>query len=180
MEDLHNPVLPARMPMIQTPRLVLHAFADADLEDALELLYNDEIKKTFMLPDFASRADAVEMFRVLQRMSHSEEHFVYGVYCKERLIGFLNDVELDGDSVELGYVVHPNWKNQGYATETLTAAIPELFRIGYTSVKAGFFEENQASRRVLEKSGMKKTEFTAEIEYRGTTHHCIYYAINKP
>lgn len=180
MEDLHNPVLPARMPMIQTPRLVLHAFADADLEDALELLYNDEIKKTFMLPDFASRADAVEMFRVLQRMSHSEEHFVYGVYCKERLIGFLNDVELDGDSVELGYVVHPNWKNQGYATETLTAAIPELFRIGYISVKAGFFEENQASRRVLEKSGMKKTEFTAEIEYRGKTHHCIYYAIRKP
>lgn len=166
--------------MIKTPRLTLHVFEDADLEDALELLCNNEIKKTFMLPDFASQEDAVAMFHALQRMSHSTEHFVYGVYCRERLIGLINDVEQDGSSIELGYVIHPNWKNQGYATEVLTTAIQELFRIGYTNVKAGFFEENQASRRVLEKSGMKQIDFTAEIEYRGKTHHCIYYAISKP
>lgn len=179
MADLHTS-LPNQASIIKTPRLTLHAFADTDLEDALELLCNSEIKKTFMLPDFASHEDAVAMFHALQRMSRSTEQFVYGVYCSERLIGFINDVERDGCSIELGYVIHPNWKNQGYATEVLTAAIQELFRIGYTNIKAGFFAENQASRRVLEKSGMEQIDFTAEIAYRGKIYHCIYYAISKP
>ena len=179
MADLHTS-RPNHASIIKTQRLTLHAFEDADFEDALELLCNSEIKKTYMLPEFASHADAVAMFHALQRMSHSTEQFVYGVYCGERLIGLINDVERDGGSIELGYVIHPNWKNQGYATEVVTAAIQELFRIGYTNIKAGFFAENQASRRVLEKSGMEQIDCTAEIEYRGKIHHCIYYAISKP
>lgn len=165
--------------VLKTARLTLHSFCDTDLEDVLALLYSGEIKETYMLPDFASREDAVKMFHVLKDRSTAEDRFVYGIYLNERCIGFLNDVETDGDTIEVGYVIHPSMKNQGYGTEALSAAIQELFRIGYSVVKAGFFEGNHASERVMQKSGMKKIEYTEEIEYRGRAYHCTFYSISK-
>lgn len=47
--------------------------------------------------------------------------------------------------------------------------------MGFRKVKAGYFEENEASRRVMEKCGMKQLSYTDEIEYRGITHKCLYY-----
>ena len=160
---------------IQTEHLLLKPYEDSDLEDMVFLLCNDEIKKTFMIPDFAATEDAVKMFYRLKDLSYSDEHFEYGVYLEERLIGFINDVEIDGDTIELGYVIRPDMKGRGYATEVLSAAIKELFRIGYKAVRAGLFEENTASRRVMEKCGMSRIDKTDDIEYRGKNHHCIYF-----
>ena len=53
--------------------------------------------------------------------------------------------------------------------------IKELLKMGFRKVKAGYFEENEASRRVMEKCGMKQLSYTDEIEYRGITHKCLYY-----
>lgn len=161
--------------IIQTERLVLKPYTDEDCEAMVSMLCNEKIKKTFMIPDFATREDAVRMFHKLKDWSESDEHFEYGVYLQGLLIGFVNDVEIDRDSIEVGYVIHPAMQNQGYATEMLAAVITELFRIGYTTVRAGFFEENTASRRVMEKCGMVKTEHEEDIEYQGKIHHCIYY-----
>ena len=44
-------------------------------------------------------------------------------------------------------------------------------------MNAGFFEGNTASRRVMEKSGMRPAYRTDEIEYRGETRRCIYFTI---
>lgn len=177
---MKNGAILEKASILKTQRLTLHPFYDADLEGAIEILCDDEIKKTFLLTDFSSREEAVKMFEALKNMSDSEEHFVYGVYLNQKLIGFINDVEIEDRIIEVGYVIHPNMKNQGYATEMLSASIQELFRIGYSEVKAGFFEENQASGRVMEKSGMKIMEHTDEVEYRGKIHHCMYYSIRRP
>lgn len=166
-----------KTPILKTERLVMHSFRNEDLDDAVALLCNEEIKKTFMIPDFESREGAIQMFYALKDMSDSNEHFVNGIYLKEKLIGFINDVEIDGDKIEIGYVIHPDMKNKGYATEVLSASIQELFQMGYSLVRAGFFEENIASRRVMEKSGMHQIEQTEDIEYRGEVHHCIYFEI---
>ena len=171
-------ILLEKAPVLTTKRLTLHPFGDEDLEAAVGIFCNDEIRKTFVLPDFADRQDAVALFRALQGMSNAPDHFVYGIYCKDRLIGFINDVDIHDRMIEIGYVIHPDMQNQGFATEMLGASIQELFRIGYTEIRAGFFEENQASRRVMEKNGMKKISHTADFAYRGTIHHCIYYALH--
>lgn len=46
--------------MIKTSRLVLKAYEPEDQESMVELLTNDEIKKTFMIPDFQNRGYATE------------------------------------------------------------------------------------------------------------------------
>jgi len=167
-----------KLSSLKTERLVLHSFTDSDIDYALSIFYNDEIKKTYMLPDFPSRENAVALFERLERLSMNPARFVYGIYLDETLIGFINDVEIDDHTIEIGYVIHPDHQNQGYMTEALIACIEELFRIGYTTIKAGYFEENIASGRVMEKSGMHKVEHTDTIEYRGTTHLCINYEIS--
>jgi len=152
----------------------MKSYDDSDLERAIELLTNEEVKETFMLPDFESIEQAEKMFFRIKDYSVSDSHFEYGIYLQEKLIGFLNDVEINGDTIEIGYVIHPDHKNQGYATEALAASIEELFRIGYSCVRAGYFSENIASKRVMEKCGMVEISKTVDIEYRGKVHHCIF------
>lgn len=165
---------------IRTERLCLQPFSDQDKEGAIAILCNDEIKKTYMVPDFASREQAERLFERLKTLSLNEEKFVYGVRFSEQLIGFINEVDKSEGAIEVGYVIHPDYQNQGFATETLRAAIQELFRMGYSAVRAGFFEENAASRRVLEKSGMQMIDLTEDIDYRGAVHHCLYFEIRNP
>ena len=103
------------------------------------------------------------------------EHLAYGIYADDRLIGFINDCGMENDTIEIGYVIHPDYQGKGYATEAVHMMIKELLKMGFRKVKAGYFEENEASRRVMEKCGMKQLSYTDEIEYRGITHKCLYY-----
>lgn len=172
-------MFPNKFELLHTPRLTLRAFAPEDVESALAIFYNDKVKLTYMLPDFPARENAVKLFDRLRAFSLGTDHFVFGICLGEKLIGFLNDVEGDGETVEVGYALHPDYWNRGYATEALTAVIGELFRLGYTTVRAGYFEENPASGRVMEKSGMQRIEYSDTIEYRGVQHRCIYYEIRR-
>ena len=64
----------------------------ADLETMLDILTNDCVKQTYMLPDFPSREDAVPLFQRLVYLSGDSRRFVRGIYADETLVGFLNDV----------------------------------------------------------------------------------------
>ena len=147
----------------------------ADLETMLDILTNDCVKQTYMLPDFPSREDAVPLFQKLVGLSGDSRRFVRGIYADETLVGFLNDVEIENGAIELGYVIHPRFQGNGYATEALGIAIGELFRLGFQAVITGAFRQNAASIRVMKKNGMTRIEKTEPIEYRGKTHICVYY-----
>ena len=165
--------------LLRTAHLTLRPIGDRDWQDMRALLYNTQIKKTYMIPDFAAEEDALRLYHRFCDLSRDPGRFVYGADCRGRLIGFINEVRVADEAIELGYVIHPDWQNRGYATEMLRAAIDALFDLGFHTVRAGFFEENAASRRVMEKSGMSATGETEEIAYRGKTHRCIYCEIRK-
>ena len=52
----------------------LKTITEAEKEAMLELLTNDQIKLTYMLPDFESREAAVPLFRRLCALSEDGEH----------------------------------------------------------------------------------------------------------
>lgn len=165
--------------MIRTLRLTINPYRDQDQEKMIELLTNSIIKETFIIPDFKTKEEAVKMFEKLKAYSFDPYHYERGIYLKEELIGFVNDVEINGTSIELGYVIHPVHHNLGYATEVLTAVIQDLFNNGYTEVITGAFEKNRASCRVMEKCGMQQLDRVEEMEYHGRLQRCIYYHIQK-
>lgn len=150
-----------------------------DQTPVLDILTSDIVKQTYMLPDFSEREDAIPLFDKLTSLSTDETRYVRGIYLDQKLIGFINDVEIQNTSIELGYAIHPDFHEKGYMTQALKKAIAELFSLCYQEVIAGAFEENAASIRVMEKAGMRKLGKTDEIEYRGKIHRCIYYHANK-
>jgi len=161
---------------IKTERLELKPLSDDDRDNMIELLTNSEIKKTYMLPDFESEEQAEKLFARLKEGSLADKVYQVGIFLDDEVIGYANEVERDGGKIELGYVIHPKHHNKGYGTEMLRAMIEEMFARGFSEVLAGAFEENLASMRIMEKSGMTRIEKTDEIEYRGKVHQCVYYS----
>ena len=162
---------------IRTSRLLLRPINAKDRAEMFQIFSDKCVKKTYMMPDFADEAAMEKLLQRFISLSEAPDRFVYGIDLNGRLIGFLNEVEKDETGIELGYVIHPNWQKQGYMTEALTAAIQALFGMGYTAVRAGFFEGNDASRRVMEKAGMTRVDRVDFIEYRGEKRRVINYEI---
>lgn len=161
------------------PKIILRAFIPEDRERILDILTSDRVNRTYMLPDYEKREDAIPLFRRLTELSHDPGRFVRCIARENEAIGFLNDVEIKDGSIELGYVIHPDYHNRGYMTCALKQAISKLFDLGYKCVICGAFEENRASQRVMEKCGMERIEHTDEIDYRGIIHRCVYCRLTK-
>ena len=132
-----------------------------------------------MLPDFENDEAAEKLFLRLKELSERDDRFVFGVHLGETLIGFMNDVEMVDQVIEMGYCFHPDHHGCGYCTEAFRAVIQYLFKKGFKEVKCGAFEGNPASLRVMQKCQMELLDYTDEIEYRGKTHKCIYYSIKE-
>lgn len=161
---------------VSTPRLVLKPYIPEDRAQLVELLRNEEITKTFMVPDYPELHQYEELADKLIAFSQPEDenHLEYGIFLEEKLIGFVNDCEFTDEEIEIGYVIHPEYQNRGYASEAVKVVIEELWTMGFQKITAGFFEENGASRRVMEKCGMHLSELTEEEEYRGVVHKVHY------
>ena len=167
----------ARPPILHTARLALRPFIAEDENAVVDLLTDPAIARTYILPDFPDRQEAVGLFDKLLVFSNRPERFVYGIYLQGRVIGFINDVLISEEEIELGYVIAPAHWNRGYATEALSACIEALFALGFGRVICGYFDGNEASRRVMEKCGMTPTGVTETIRYRGRDRLCVYRAI---
>lgn len=160
-----------------TRRLAVGPINEPNIPALIELVTDDTVKQTYMLPDFASQAEAESLARRLMALSRNPDRHMTGIFLGESLIGILHDVETKGDAVEVGYALLPAYHNQGYCSEALGGAIKWLLRHGFRRVMAGAFEENRASIRVMEKCGMTLQPETEMIDYRGRQHCCVYYAV---
>jgi RimJ/RimL family protein N-acetyltransferase len=164
---------------IITPRLTLSAFRECDEGALMSIFKSDVVKATYMVSDLPTHEDEIKLFESLRNLSLREDRFVFGIYLDEELIGLINDCEINNKCIEMGYALHPDYHNRGFATEAFGAVINYLFSRGFEEILAGAFEGNVASMRVMEKCGMKRTKMTAEVEYRGSVHKCVYYSIKK-
>lgn len=161
---------------IRTERLTIRPLCEGDDASLSVMLRDDQIKKTYMLPDFEDEQQCMKLVRRLRELSADESRYVAGISRGEELVGFLNDVEIRDGSIEMGYFIAPAHWNLGYATEALTAVITHLRKAGFRQVRTGAFEENIASIRVMEKAGMTRLEVMETIEYRGKRHTCVLFA----
>ena len=164
---------------IKTERLQMKPLSEADAPALRELFTNEEVRKTYMVPDFKDENAFLKTFYHLQKLSLDEDGYTAGIFLGEELIGLFHKVEINGSSMEVGYAIHPSYHNQGYATEALRAGIAYFFEKGFSEVYAGAFKTNLASTRVMEKAGMRKTNMKASVDYRGKTYPCVYYSVRR-
>lgn len=152
---------------------------ECDFESLMSVFKHEEVGKTYMVPDLSTKEQERLLFSRLLELSKSGEKFVMGIFLENRLIGIINQTDLDDKIMELGYAIHPDFSGKGLMTAALKEAISFLFKNGIEEITAGAFESNIASIRVMQKCGMKLTDKTEDIEYRGQFHRCIFYSVKK-
>ena len=107
-------------------------------------------------------------------VSRGEEGVVFMIEQGGKIIGCTGYRAFGNDHAELGYWIgKPFWDN-GYATEAVSALIAHAFDAdGFDYLLAGYFSDNPASARVIEKLGfVAEGAELRECVARGTSAYC--------
>ena len=166
---------------IETERLLLREVRESDALAMFHMIYhNRKVLETFLAKYMEDESEA----HVNNLLLYQENgHLIYTIEIKEthEVIGMLLEQTDENKAMELGYAIgEPHW-NKGYTTEAMRAVIDLLFTKGYQKVTAECFIENKASARVMEKSGMIKTQKQYTLNYQEKDHLVIEYEIiNQP
>lgn len=149
-----------RMPVIETERLRLRRMHVTDSADMYEYSKNPEVTKYltwYPHPDEDYTRDYLEYLGTKYRIG---DFYDWGVTLKStgKMIGTCGFTRFNytDDSAELGYVLNPVYRGQGIAPEALEAVLKFGFdKLALNRAEAKYIEGNDASRRVMEKVGMR-------------------------
>lgn len=145
--------------IIDTPRLILRHFVEADLDLLAALMANPDFMR-FSSGVFTREDTKRFLFdRVIAPAREAlPSPFAVIERTDNRLIGycgFFRQVVDEINEIEIGYRLHPDYWNRGLATEAARAVRAYAFDVlKLARVISLIHPENQASRRVTEKNGM--------------------------
>jgi [ribosomal protein S5]-alanine N-acetyltransferase len=167
-----RPALP-----VDTERLRLRRLVDADAEQ-LHAIYGDPETMRYVGSSGRPMADLGGTRRGLARLARHEELHGFGLWAVDErdgdpLVGVagLAWVEDHGPDVEAAYLFRRDRWGRGYATEALRAVLDMgRSQLGLSRIVALAYLDNDASRRVMEKAGMRP-DGTVEAYGRQMTRH---------
>ena len=68
-----------KSPHLKTARLTLRNFVPGDLAPMLRIFYCDEVRQTYMIPDFPSEEKAVALFERFRACAEDPNRFDYAI-----------------------------------------------------------------------------------------------------
>jgi RimJ/RimL family protein N-acetyltransferase len=181
MREIETPELPPRQFIareIETPRLQLRPFTPDDVDD-LHHLYNHRDLFKYMsnekpLPWEQARA-------VIDAFTENWKRHDFGVWAvidrnNQRLIGHCGFKFLENTpDVQIGYLLSKSYWGRGLATEAAAAVLKYGFEVAKLKrIVAIAKADNIASRRVMEKIGMK---YEKDAYYYD--NDVVYYALSR-
>lgn len=175
---------------LETDRLILRRFTRADA-DQLFALNDDPQVMRYINGGLPASLEEIERVDLPHFLGQYETLSGWGFWAAiERSTGaFLGwfhlrpDKGAPSDEPDLGYRLHRSAWGKGYATEGSRALIDKAFReLGARRVVANAMLVNEASWRVMEKSGMRRVRiFYGEwpVAIDGDEHGDVEYAITR-
>jgi [ribosomal protein S5]-alanine N-acetyltransferase len=168
--------MPSVLSTVDTARLVGTPLASSDLDFLCALMGDPRVGET--LGGVRDRAQVEAFLRDHEK--HWQRHG-YGYWTwRERASGEpvarggLGNFTVEGEPVvELAWAVLPERWGQGIATELGAASMRAAAQLGMTRVVACTLVGNRASRRVMEKLGMR---YDRDFEKRPWGTHALYVA----
>jgi ribosomal-protein-alanine N-acetyltransferase len=163
---------------IETERLVIRPFEAADWP-AVHAYTSDPTVMAY-IPEGVMTAEQTQAFVTIHQ---GAEAMMWPVVLKEggQLIGHMVfHPWFAPRTYEIGWVFHPAYHSQGYATEAAHSLLSYGFRdLGLHRIIATCQPENPASYRVMEKIGMRREGHFQKCIYRGgeTWWDEYFYAI---
>lgn len=162
---------------METKRLILDPVRETDMEDYfINISHDKKVLETFI----CRYAETLEDFDF---SGYPGNPRIWAIRLKEtgRLIGILTLFDVAETSCEIGYGIGSSHWHKGYTSEAVGRFLEYLFlERGFQKVCASCFTGNEASRRVMEKCGMRFSHFSErELEYLGLWRDLSYYSIQK-
>lgn len=147
---------------LETERLILRRFTEADADNLVDLDSDPEVLR-YINGGVPTPRDVIQQEILPRFLRYYERYEGYGFWAaiektSGKFLGWfcLHPEEEDEDRVALGYRLRRSAWGKGYATEGAQALIRKGFaELGMWRVFAATYEYNVASRRVMEKVGMK-------------------------
>lgn len=148
-----------KSPKIETDRLILRHMKLSDAKDMYDYAQRSEVTRYLLWAPHESLEYTRSYLKQVERCYRQGTFHDFGVILKEnnRLIGTCGFARIDepNATAEAGYVLNPDYWGNGIATEALSAVIALGFeKKGFNRIESRYMVDNQASRRVMEKSGM--------------------------
>ena len=154
------------MTIIETPRLRLRPWSEADATALFELARDPRIGMLCGWKPYDRIDDAHE---ALSTFLAAPDSYAVTLASTGELVGSIA-LRIDTDSPEasiadIGYWIGaPYWGN-GYATEAGNAIIDRARELGVSTIVLKYFDGNGASRRVSEKLGFAWRSSEEDVEY---------------
>jgi ribosomal-protein-alanine N-acetyltransferase len=155
--------------ILETPHLTLRPFREDDVDLMAQLFANADFMR-FSLGVFTKREQTKVFIQKVIGWDRAEMPSQFAVIIRSNgtlagYCGFFHHPEHGIDDVEIGYRLHPDYWNRGFATEAARAVRDHGFRDWKLArVISLVHPENIPSRRVAEKNGMTVEK---EIMFRG-------------
>jgi len=146
--------------LLETQRLLLRPFREADIPEIVQLLNDPAIAKTTLnIPYPYNEEKAREWLDFQQQGWESGQEHTFAITRQEdgRLLGAISiRANARHKKAEIGYWIGSPYWGQGYATEAARAIIRYGFEtLDLNRIYALHFSENPASGRVMQKAGMQ-------------------------
>jgi ribosomal-protein-alanine N-acetyltransferase len=144
------------IPTLETERLILRAFSLSDAPALSQLAGHPDIAATTLnMPQPYTEADAKAFIESAQDNSKNHSFAIVRKSDQQLLGGMGIHPDMRHQHAELGYWIGVPYWNQGYASETARRIVAYGFEdLKLRRIYAGYFTQNIASRRVMEKVGM--------------------------
>lgn len=171
--------------IIQTERLILRPWKEADLNDFYEYASVDGVGQ---MAGWIPHKSVEESRKILSFFI--DEKKTFALEYNGKVIGSLgiekyneeNNPELaDLQGREIGYVLSKDYWGRGLMPEAVKAVIDWLFaEIGLDFIMIGHFDWNSQSRRVIEKCGFQYVKQTTYQTRYDTVENSLEYILYRP
>ena len=169
---------------LETPRLILRAWKESDLNDFYEYARVDGVGQMAGWLPHKSREESKMILTLFM-----EEKKTFALELKEngKVIGSIGLEDLDFSDAaqmqgrEIGYALSKEYWGRGLMPEAVKAVISYCFdMLCYDWLTCGHFLWNHQSRRVVEKSGFQYVRNTVRQTRSGTDESMKLYVFYNP
>ncbi len=161
MDDLLYRNLFSALPVLQTERLTLRPFTDADLYDVNEYMAVEEVSRYLRWTPHLNLRETKGYLEFMGKRYRKGQHADWAIVLDStgKVIGNcgFTSVDIANECCELGYVLSPNYWGKGYMDEAFAALLALAFQtLEANRVILQIIEGNQASVRFALRNGFRE------------------------
>lgn len=169
----------------ETERLIIRYVTSSDVYDMYEYSALEEVCRYLLWSPHINIA-ATEGY-----IESLEKRYLKGLYAdwavelkkNNKMIGTCGFANIDSSNkvCEIGYVLSPDYRKNGYMTEAVKAVLKVCFeQLGMNKAKLRIIRENESSIKLAERVGFTRDELGEyPFEVKGKTRFVIDYVMTK-